>query len=201
MTISNILAEDYKKVKELNKGKVPKCQDWMKYHRKDENKIRTSYSKINREFGSWKNFTEELEKYFAKTTTKELKHKGITFLNKKTRRINWRSLIKHAQVGREFRDDMSTSQGHAKIKLDVKDRGQIAIVFTADWHLGSAGIDYDTFLRNMEYIIDTPNLYMAIIGDERDNFLPGFKSGSAVASQVLSPCQPQPLHGVCGDRG
>ena len=64
--------------------------------------------------------------------------------------------------------------------------GPVAIVFSSDWHLGSIATNYKVFKQNIEYLIETKDLYMVVVGDTIDNFLQ-FPDKSAVLAQVLNP--------------
>lgn len=60
--------------------------------------------------------------------------------------------------------------------------GPIAITFSSDWHLGSLGCDYDSMQRDIEFLLSTPNLGLATVGDLKDNFH-SFRNVSAVHGQ------------------
>jgi predicted phosphodiesterase len=68
---------------------------------------------------------------------------------------------------------------------EFKER-RIALVFSSDWHLGSVSTNYDAFMRNIEFLLDTPNLYMVVVGDTIDNFLQ-FPDKSARLHQIINP--------------
>ena len=60
----------------------------------------------------------------------------------------------------------------------------IALSFSADWHLGSGTTDHVTWRRDVDYLLMTPGLYYAILGDEMEN-IRAFRTLQAVIAQVL----------------
>jgi hypothetical protein len=51
------------------------------------------------------------------------------------------------------------------------ERGPIAIVFAADLHLGSSGVDYPRVFEEAQTVVDTPGMYLMLVGDLLDNFI------------------------------
>ncbi len=51
------------------------------------------------------------------------------------------------------------------------ERGPVCLVFAADLHLGSNGVDYERVYREAEIVAKTPGMYLAVIGDMLDNFI------------------------------
>jgi hypothetical protein len=49
----------------------------------------------------------------------------------------------------------------------------ICLVFMADLHLGSEGVDYDRIDRDIKTILSTPGMYVVLMGDMLDNFIIG----------------------------
>ena len=103
--------------------------------------------------------------------------------------VNWREIIDNAVAVQEVDEKTGITQRTATIKLPVKK--PVAITFSGDWHLGCSTVDYDTWKNDIEYIIDTKNLYLFVLGDVIQN-MRAFKSLIGVLSQVI-PVNQQPL--------
>ena len=101
-------------------------------------------------------------------------------------KIDWRELISHAEKGVEINERLSVTQkiAHMSLKTDEP----IAVVYTGDWHLGSNITNYLEWRKDMQFIMDTDNLYMVTLGDDNEN-MRNFKTLKTVLSQVLSPPQ------------
>lgn len=50
-------------------------------------------------------------------------------------------------------------------------RGPVAIVFIADLHLGSGGVDYERVFHEAQIVAETPGMYLMLVGDLLDNFI------------------------------
>jgi len=61
----------------------------------------------------------------------------------------------------------------------------IALVFTADWHLGSLGVDYNQFDIDINLIENTPRVFTYIGGDMRENIIEPAKIGSSHNQQPI----------------
>ncbi len=55
----------------------------------------------------------------------------------------------------------------------------IALVESADWHLGQFGVDYDSFQKDINSICDEPGVYIDIGGDAWQNIIQASKIGSS----------------------
>lgn len=53
------------------------------------------------------------------------------------------------------------------------DHGPIAIALLADLHLGSSGVDYARLDADIETIVETPGMYVMLVGDMLDNWIIG----------------------------
>lgn len=51
------------------------------------------------------------------------------------------------------------------------DRSLVGIAWTADWHVGSDGTDYDRLEAELDIIGETPGLWCGFVGDPADNFV------------------------------
>jgi hypothetical protein len=65
---------------------------------------------------------------------------------------------------------------------DVKE--PIAIAVAADLHLGGGFTDHAAIKETMEYILETPNLYMGLTGDSIEGFIPGNKPAAETVEQM-----------------
>lgn len=64
-----------------------------------------------------------------------------------------------------------------KITVDLSGRdGPIGVAFFGDIHAGGGYTDHKAFMEMMEYIISTDGLYVALLGDTIEGFIPGVKT-------------------------
>jgi hypothetical protein len=72
---------------------------------------------------------------------------------------------------------------HQKIPTEVSIQYEtklpIALVQSADWQLGQFGVDYDSFQKDIETIVNEPGLYVDIGGDAWQNVIQASKIGSS----------------------
>jgi hypothetical protein len=83
--------------------------------------------------------------------------------DKKVSKFHWRDPIKPLQDLKKVFDAGKGSQDHARWSIKTKE--DICIVNFADGHFGSWATDYDQFVSITEEIINTPNLYVMLLGD------------------------------------
>lgn len=88
---------------------------------------------------------------------------GGFFSDKKIGEVGWRDYVDFAKSAQEFKQKASWSQDHGRIHFDVDE--PMFVLAVSDFHLGSWGTDYDTLMRVTEEILETPNLYLMILGD------------------------------------
>lgn len=55
-------------------------------------------------------------------------------------------------------------------------------------HLGSIAVDYSIFLEFTKMILEIPNFYIVLVGDDIDNFV-NFKNMLAIHQQIISPAE------------
>jgi hypothetical protein len=91
------------------------------------------------------------------------------------------------RVAKELQSLTAASQYRTeKAVLDLRHAdGPIAMVYSSDWHLGSLGCNYDAMQRDLEFLLATPNIGLATVGDLKDNF-GSFKNVSAVHNQAFA---------------
>ena len=59
----------------------------------------------------------------------------------------------------------------------------------SDLQFGNPAMNLDKHIEYTDYIINTPGLYVALLGDELDTFFPGFYSGRPVSNTIFPPQQ------------
>lgn len=109
-------------------------------------------------------------------------HPGIP--NLPSGRVRYEDVFRVAKELQAIKAQSSYRVERAALDLRHAD-GPVAIVYSSDWHLGSLGCDYDAMQRDLEFLLKTPNLGMATVGDLKDNFH-SFKNVSAVHGQAFS---------------
>lgn len=50
-------------------------------------------------------------------------------------------------------------------------RGPVALTFAADLHIGNAGTNYNRIFSEARTVIETPGMYLALVGDLIDNYI------------------------------
>jgi len=116
----------------------------------------------------------------------------LEFPDKKQGNFNYKEWLKAAQTTQDLHHKSSSKQDVATIKINTTK--PIGLVFTADWHLGSVSCDYNSFLRNHEFILNTEGIYMGVVGDTIDNFYQ-FNNAHAILQQVIPPAKQRRLLG------
>lgn len=82
--------------------------------------------------------------------------------DKKVGSFNWRETIPPLQRLQEVFKEAKTSQDNAVWKIDTD---EIVVAFIGDLHMGSWATDYDLLKQITDEIINTPNLYVILLGD------------------------------------
>lgn len=118
-------------------------------------------------------------------TEKDLSDFVTIFHDKREKKdVNWRELLRVAQINQKVKGDLSDTQTSADVTIDTSE--PIIVTLQGDWHLGHAAVQYDQWSRDIELIIETPGVFMIDLGDSYNN-MRTFKTLSAVLSQVLPP--------------
>jgi len=119
----------------------------------------------------------------------------IDFLDKNVPEFNtqeWFDLIEHYQG---LDKKAGGSQDSAKIRIEV-DNHPIAVMYSADWHLGSLAVDYQSFRDHLSFLINNNRFMMALVGDLIENFVQ-FKTKAPIFAQIIpKERQEQLLKGV-----
>lgn len=117
----------------------------------------------------------------AKITTQP----AVTYYDKKEGGFNWRDSIPVIQSLQKLRKDASWSQQFASVRVG-NGSDPVGIVMLSDTHIGAMGTDYDLFVSLTDIIVNTPNLYFVLIGDEVE-WAVRLRSVAEVCAQVLDP--------------
>jgi UDP-2,3-diacylglucosamine pyrophosphatase LpxH len=98
--------------------------------------------------------------------------------------FDWRKWTAHMKERQKLEKKAEPYENN--IVINIKADAPFAVMNTADWHGGSLATDYDSWQRDMELVINTPNLYMGICGDTIDNFV-SFYNKYSVFRQAIPP--------------
>ena len=118
--------------------------------------------------------------------------RSLEFPDKKHGEFDYKEWLRAAQTTQALHNKASHKQDIATIKINTTK--PVALLLTADWHLGSISCDYNTFLRNHEFVLNTEGIYMGVVGDTIDNFYQ-FNNATAILQQILSPAKQRKLLG------
>lgn len=135
----------------------------------------------------------------GETTVRRIKNRGvipkqatavsteaqIEYLDKKQGGLNWRDVIPAAQGMQKLRRTASWSQNTAQIKVG-NGKEPVAVFCFGDQHIGAISTDYTLFAEMTDLILNTPNLYVALMGDETEMAIK-LRSVAEVCAQVLDP--------------
>lgn len=99
------------------------------------------------------------KKTLNKTDTKN------TLTKKEPKITSWRDISTHIKSSQKFKQDTSSYQEFIKWKPNVIDNSPVALMVLGDTQLGSFGTDYELFEELTDFIVNTPNLYVILVGD------------------------------------
>lgn len=105
--------------------------------------------------------------------------------NKKQSDFKWREWLEHAEKTQELYRRASHSQQLAEIHLGNGKKPALLLPFS-DQHIGNRGTLYSEFRRMTEEILETPDLYVALIGDLLE-FAIKLRSVAEVCAQIFGP--------------
>ncbi len=137
-------------------------------------------SKASQTEGSRRGYCKSCEKYF---TVKE----NIVYENREVAQFELKDFFDKYKSDQAFNSRLNYKQRVLDVK--IKTDRPIIIQFLADMQFGGAKIDIELFERYTDYIINTPDLYLVLLGDELDSFFSGFYSALPVHTQIFSPEQ------------
>jgi hypothetical protein len=108
-------------------------------------------------------------------------------VGKKEPVFDWREWSTHLQQRQVLTKKASGSNDTGTIRITT-DKDYIIFRPLADMHIGSIATDYEAFREFTDQSLKSDNTYLALIGDQVDNFV-NFKNMLAVHQQILSPEQ------------
>lgn len=82
--------------------------------------------------------------------------------DKKVAEFHWKDPLPHLKGLQEVIKKGKDSQDFATWRIEAD---EIVVVFVGDLHMGSWAVDYDLLVKITEEIINTPNLYVVLLGD------------------------------------
>ena len=83
--------------------------------------------------------------------------------DKKEGIFSWRQAVDYVQEGQRLFDKAKSHQSHGVVLIDTKE--PIYVMALGDAHFGSWGTDYNVLKAITDEIINTPNLYVILLGD------------------------------------
>lgn len=86
-----------------------------------------------------------------------------TTSDKKTGEFSWREASKYIQDGQQLFKKAKQSQDKGKFSIDTDK--PVYIMVLGDAHFGSWGTDYTILEKLTDEILNTPNLYVVLVGD------------------------------------
>jgi len=111
--------------------------------------------------------------------------RSVVISDKKKADFKWREWGELAERIQDMHRRASVSQKFAKIQLGDGKKPVCLLPFS-DQHIGSRGTNYKIFRKMTEEILETPNLYIAIMGDLAE-FAIKLRSVAEVCAQVFGP--------------
>jgi len=129
----------------------------------------------------------DLGEYLQIEQLQKAKEASLVFVDtKKAENPNWREFADLAETNQQIEKRTASTQRIATVKIETQ--RPIAIMFTSDWHLGDRHTDHLSWRKDIEFLLETPRLYMIDLGDDRQNAR-RFRVLANVLNQVLSPKQ------------
>jgi len=96
---------------------------------------------------------------------KGLSNTSVAKSNKKEKgEVGWRELGNLIKKHQDIKNELSTSQKYLTWEAPNGD-SPIVVMVVGDTQLGSFGTDYDLFEKLTDEIVNTPNLYVLLVGD------------------------------------
>jgi hypothetical protein len=105
--------------------------------------------------------------------------------DKKIGEFNWRDANKVMQEMIDLKSRASFSQDEANIAIDAD--GPIALLCLSDAHIGSWATDHELLERVTDEILNTPNLYVALLGDMEQMAIKASHGVLAMSDNLLPP--------------
>jgi len=105
------------------------------------------------------NITHRTARYYASKVVRD----ATVTTNKVVGEFNWRDAVDHVQQGQKLFSKAKSNQDFAKVTIDTDE--PIYIMALGDGHFGSWGTDYEVLKAVTDEILNTPNLYVVLLGD------------------------------------
>lgn len=107
--------------------------------------------------------------------------------DKKQGGISWRKWVQWMKDGQELQSEASWSQDTAQVTVEDTD-GPILILPFSDTHMGSWASDVDLFETITDEILQTPNVYVLLLGDLVEMAIK-LRGVGEVTNQIMRPDQ------------
>lgn len=111
-------------------------------------------------------------------------HPLVEFLDKRTGRVDLDGAYDAIEAMQSLIETASSGQSECRVRIATDE--PVVVWFHSDQHIGSGAVDYATLRRDQRLLLETPHVYLAVCGDEIDNFH-GFRAISAILGQVVPP--------------
>lgn len=92
----------------------------------------------------------------------------------KPERVPWRDWFASWGRTNELHKAIDPSQELLTVDLSTTDK-PVAVAFAADLHMGGGYTDHDAIRQTVDYILETEGLYLCLVGDGIEGFIPGMK--------------------------
>lgn len=98
--------------------------------------------------------------------------------------LHWREMLPAIAEMKRIRGLNNGSSHYLNVSVSTKD--SICVIPFGDAHIGAIGTDYELFQKITDEIINTPNLYIILMGDELDLAIK-LRSLAEVLTSILTP--------------
>jgi hypothetical protein len=122
------------------------------------------------------------------STSTVSKYRHIAPTDQETKKLSsfhWRDAIPAAKELQKLKSKASRSQDYATIELG-DGKSPVILMGFGDQHVGAYGCNYDKFAELTDEILNTPNLYVALMGDTLEMAI-RLRGVLEVTAQVLTP--------------
>lgn len=99
--------------------------------------------------------------------------------------FSWRDAVPVVEAMRDLKHRASYSQSEAAFDFSEMDRPMLVMPIS-DWHFGSFGTNHQALLKFTDFILSTPGLYVAVLGDMLQMSI-NMRGVAEMADNVLTP--------------
>lgn len=103
--------------------------------------------------------------------------------NKKKSKTSWRRMVKHAISAQDLKRKSRYTQDFARISIQTET--PVVIIPLGDLHIGAIGADYKLLEAITDEVLNTPELYVTLEGDEIEMAIKMRNVKEVVAGQVF----------------